>query len=1357
MRTFEQRTAQERAFRLGIGPRATTGAGAWIVNGGGGSGGGSASGAQYEVQLSDGAGGFTASPNFVFNPASRTIRLLGTDIMPAAPNIGTGAIYAGANGDLYGYDHAVGAWVKWGSGGSGGVATVAGTANQIVVTPTTGNVIVSLPTAVTTGEFISSSNSSATAFQSGGGNFTADGLGNVSGAGVATFHGGFNCTVATSFDSIQTTGGIHVKHPYYGLTSEGPLWIASSNPSNPSNPDSSHVGYGALFHKYAGEWWYFDPDVTGSWQIVDFQIANLPVIAGLGVHVDYSTGPAKVSIGQAVETNSNVVFNQIVSAATGAALAFQGGGGNFQVLADGSIHCVTVSASGGIGCASLTATGLVNAQGVNCTNLYNSNSIQTDGGIYIKHASYGLTSDGPLFTKSALSPPTPQGAAINYGGLLHKQGSFWSVFNPELGIWFPADFQALAFAITSVVAGLGVHVSMNAGAATVSIGQAVETTSNVTFGNVTGALFNSSVTGAALAFQAGSGLFQASASGAVNCVTLTASGAIGCASLTASGLVNAQGVNCTHLLNYDSIQTEGGIHIKHPTYGLTSEGPLWIASSNPSNPANPDSSHVGYGALFHKYASQWWYFDPDISGSWQFVDFQTSGGTPGGANTNVQYNDSGISFGGSSNFTYNPTTQVVTVTGKTGTAAIAVGMGFVQSNQGFYTPSTAYNSIQTAGGVHVGSGMYLGSISVSQAQVAGGAYYSSSWFSTSPNPNVLNLANGTLAFYADTGQAGTPSAPAAYSPTQRFAINYNGTVGIGPAFPPAYFLHVNNYAYGQPTLNYHSAEAMFGLDVPGNMEMVMGWNNGIASNYGWWMQVRSAANASNSLTLQPAGGNVGIGTLAPTSPLTIIPKVQPTNMATTNQLVIGEPSDNSQWRLSLGYNSNLPAGVIQVTANASGYPLLLNPLGGSVGVNTSNPGAPLHVYMGPNQNAKFLSWGGNTSSLLAHNDAGNAYTLMLYGADPHHFISAGAICMRLQGTIGGGTNNTQLRFMGSLAATDLWAVGTDLSTGNGTPNLEFYDMAVGPILVLQKTTGVVFVTHALASASATSGLANISAGWGAIRHNSGSQWNYWDPVYMGGSWRIVDFATAGSGGASGVASLIGGTGVHVNTPTGSVTVSIGQPVETTSAVTFASAIATIFNSSAPLTLTDIAFQSGNGAFTVSGAGNIKGQDLTLTQSISVGNYVTASVYEIGGVVVIDSGRAVVNCSFDLRNGAVVIRSGGPTTTIIDSSGSCNFPGTNNNIGSGGSTNTFLGITYLNTSYASAFYATQYYRRNSNTVLVDANGVYYAYGSIGGIGSGPGAGTANWSGFTGFVDAFDGNPSGPWRLMRFLNGILIGIQ
>ncbi len=70
---------------------------------------------------------------------------------------------------------------------------------------------------------------------------------------------------------------------------------------------------------------------------------------------------------------------------------------------------------------------------------------------------------------------------------------------------------------------------------------------------------------------------------------------------------------------------------------------------------------------------------------------------------------------------------------------------------------------------------------------------------------------------------------------------------------------VSSYNYGDVSLTYHGPATMFGLDVPGKVEMAAGWSAGSAAGYGYWLQVRGSGSAF-PLFLNPLGGSVVIGT-----------------------------------------------------------------------------------------------------------------------------------------------------------------------------------------------------------------------------------------------------------------------------------------------------------------------------------------------------------------------------------------------------------------------------------------------------------------------------------------------------------------
>jgi hypothetical protein len=99
-------------------------------------------------------------------------------------------------------------------------------------------------------------------------------------------------------------------------------------------------------------------------------------------------------------------------------------------------------------------------------------------------------------------------------------------------------------------------------------------------------------------------------------------------------------------------------------------------------------------------------------------------------------------------------------------------------------------------------------------------------------------------------------------------------------------------------------------------------------------------------------GNVGIGTTAPGNVLEVRGDTSnfysittPVTAATARQITIGEATNNSAYRLSLGFfnNGGNYQGVIQSTNASIGSALQLNPSGGYVGIGNTAPAYKLDV------------------------------------------------------------------------------------------------------------------------------------------------------------------------------------------------------------------------------------------------------------------------------------------------------------------------------------------------------------------------------------------------------------------------------
>ena len=169
---------------------------------------------------------------------------------------------------------------------------------------------------------------------------------------------------------------------------------------------------------------------------------------------------------------------------------------------------------------------------------------------------------------------------------------------------------------------------------------------------------------------------------------------------------------------------------------------------------------------------------------------------------------------------------------------------------------------------------------------------------------------------------------------------YNGSVGIGTATPqttltvssagaalgPSSFL---NTAVLQDQSNYRGL--YFGYDIAGVIGVIAASSSGSPSQLAFWTYNGGWGERMRISNV----GNVGIGTIAPRSALSIITP-NPTTPATATQLTIGETSNNSAYGLALGYyyTGSAYQGVIQATAGVPSA-LLLNPSGGNVGIGTA--------------------------------------------------------------------------------------------------------------------------------------------------------------------------------------------------------------------------------------------------------------------------------------------------------------------------------------------------------------------------------------------------------------------------------------
>ena len=215
--------------------------------------------------------------------------------------------------------------------------------------------------------------------------------------------------------------------------------------------------------------------------------------------------------------------------------------------------------------------------------------------------------------------------------------------------------------------------------------------------------------------------------------------------------------------------------------------------------------------------------------------------------------------------------------------------------------------------------------------------------------------------------------------TNRFRIDAGGNVGIGTAAPlVALDIGENNGIDALPATSGSAANSIFRLQPLGTSGT---WDFGMDTHgtVTAWLQPRNAGNyATNyNLAINPNGGNVGIGTTAPTVKLDVAGVINATNLlingtavSTTTGTLTGT---GTAWYIPMwnGTTSLNNSGIYQ---NA-----------GNVGIGTTSPGAPLDVQgsgvvifgTGANGgNLRFRDTGGTARYALARS-TGTANGLIL--------------------------------------------------------------------------------------------------------------------------------------------------------------------------------------------------------------------------------------------------------------------------------------------------------------------------------------------------------------------------------------------
>ena len=223
------------------------------------------------------------------------------------------------------------------------------------------------------------------------------------------------------------------------------------------------------------------------------------------------------------------------------------------------------------------------------------------------------------------------------------------------------------------------------------------------------------------------------------------------------------------------------------------------------------------------------------------------------------------------------------------------------------------------------------------------------------NPTFTGTVNGISSTMVGLGNVTNESKTTMFAnPT------FTGKVGI-ITNDPSYNLHING-TISDPYLKNPSnvtptwyGSLHCGTDISG-ITMGRCTRNGQNTSSAHYNGIQShSLGVGTSLTINPFGGNVGIGTNNPKAKLNVAGKITSTdntipsnyggNVTTTCTFGHGNGSSDDYFGLNIGTLWN-ESSYIQVCKNSSvdsNHKLLLNPNGGNVGIGLSSPDFPLHV------------------------------------------------------------------------------------------------------------------------------------------------------------------------------------------------------------------------------------------------------------------------------------------------------------------------------------------------------------------------------------------------------------------------------